>query len=241
MNGALFASSPNLEIVDLAGNICIDQNFIADKIMILSDEITKHCGTINEELMDHFISEWRQVALKSDNELKSCLNRSEAQSRDASTAAIFEKLENIHKNQEHQQKSFEKIYEKLVSEVYKELMNKEVKLQTANERLKNAEIEIWQLRDQMKIAGIEVRKEASKAVDLKKKDVVGSEMKKEAVKAELEVKTEAAKPVEVKNEAPKAIEVKKTAAKEVEIKKEDALRSEVKEKVKPEQTAQQSN
>lgn len=134
MNGALFAPLTNLVGVDLTGNLCINESFNPDKIMMLADEVTKQCGTISESTMEHFISSWKNEASKNELELIACSSRSESELKDVMMKNINEKLEDLIL----QQKS-------LLENFYKE----DQAIKRANEKLNNAELEIVELRKRL--------------------------------------------------------------------------------------------
>lgn len=109
MNGALFAPLAKLVGVDLSGNLCINESFNSDKIMMLADEVTKQCGTINEATMEHFISSWKIEASKNEQELKACSSRSESGLKDVMMRTINEKLEDLILQQKSLLENFYKI------------------------------------------------------------------------------------------------------------------------------------
>lgn len=134
MNGALFAPLAKLVGVDLSGNLCINESFNSDKIMMLADEVTKQCGTINEATMEHFISSWKIEASKNEQELIACSSRSESELKDVMMRTINEKLGYMIQ----QQKS-------LLGNFYKE----DQATKRANEKLNNAELKIVELRKRL--------------------------------------------------------------------------------------------
>lgn len=134
MNGALFAPLAKLVGVDLLSNLCINESFNTDKIMMLADEVTKQCGTISETTMEHFISSWKSEASKNEQELIACSSRSESELKDVMMKTIKKKLEDLILQQ--------KI---LLENFYKE----DQAIKRANEKLNTAELEIIELRKRL--------------------------------------------------------------------------------------------
>lgn len=141
MNGALFAHSPNIRLVNLHGNVCIDEKFNDDSIIVLSDEVTKQCGTIDEPLLVHFIDQCSKRALKSESELSACKSVSERTSKESTLTNIHEKLVNLTNSQLLQKKILEKFVQ--------DEKHKELQIKSANEKLQKAEAEIMELKKQL--------------------------------------------------------------------------------------------
>lgn len=137
MNGALFVHSPNLRFVNLLGNICISESFNHDRIVALSDEVTKQCATIDEPLLQHFISKCRN---KADNELSRPISL--AAPDDATLKRIHDRLEALTNSQLLQKEILQKFIQ--------DEKTKDVQIQVANEKLQQAENEISQLKKQIK-------------------------------------------------------------------------------------------
>lgn len=140
MNGALFTRLANLQLVDLTGNSCINENFKENHIVILADEATKQCGTLKESDMEQFITEWRNSALASQKGLSHCLTQTEIESKDTTIRRIHEKLESLMEYQSRQQT--------LLENFHKDERIKEQNLQETNEKLIKAEFEMENMRKQ---------------------------------------------------------------------------------------------
>lgn len=141
MNGALFANSPNLRLATLNGNICIDEVFDHDRIVMLSDEVSKQCGSIDEHLMEHFIGQCKKDALRVETELNSCTSIAEPTSREDSMKHVLEKLQSLLSSQERHKEVLQKFIE--------DESNKDLQIKTANEKLQKAENEILELKKQI--------------------------------------------------------------------------------------------
>jgi hypothetical protein len=82
LNGAVFNHLPKLERVKLEGNLCINRNYERQEIEIVVDEVSKQCGTISEQLLENFISGWKNEAIRNQKLLNSCINRKDVQLKD---------------------------------------------------------------------------------------------------------------------------------------------------------------
>ena len=141
MDGALFAHSPNLLLVNLRGNICINESFDHNRIVVLSDNISKKCGTIDEHLLKHFLDQCRNEALKPENDLSSCKSIPETTSEGNTLKNLFDRLEVLTHGQTTQNE--------LLRKFIQDEKNKDTQIQTTNEKLQNAENEIMQLKKQI--------------------------------------------------------------------------------------------
>lgn len=106
MGSNLFLSCPKISLVEFKGNICADDDFRMHRDQLI-DQMSRSCARPTDSMLEHFVDEWKQVAIVNARQLGECSLNTESRSTDVTLKRIHDNLEEVLTQQDKQQKTLE--------------------------------------------------------------------------------------------------------------------------------------